>query len=84
MKIGLQGMLISMTLVGVSALIAGLLFTGILVGAPPQANHRLNLLPFILATAMAPLGVPALIYWGLRVVRNSRWLWGPSGTLDRP
>ena len=74
MKVGLQGMLISMTLVGISAMIAGLLFTGIVVGTPPTANHRLNLMPFILATAMAPLGVPALIYWGLRIARGSRWL----------
>jgi hypothetical protein len=78
MKLGLQGMLISMTLVGVSAMIAGLLFTGILVGAPATANHRLNLLPFILATAMAPLGVPALIYWGLRIARSSSWLRGEN------
>ncbi len=78
MKLGLQGMLISMTLVGVSALIAGLLFTGILVGAPATANHRLNLLPFILATAMAPLGVPALIYWGLRIARSNRWFRGEN------
>jgi hypothetical protein len=66
---GLQGMLISMTLIGVSAMVAGLLFTGVLVGAPPTAQHRLNLLPFILAASMAPLGVPMLVYWGLRIYR---------------
>lgn len=70
MKIGLQGMLISMTLIGISTMIAGLLFTGVLLGAPPSAQHRLNLLPFILATSMAPVGVPILIYWGLRIYRH--------------
>ncbi len=70
MKIGLQGMLISMTLIGISTMIAGLLFTGILLGAPASAQHRLNLLPFILATSMAPVGVPILIYWGLRIYRK--------------
>ncbi|MDP1562303.1 MAG: hypothetical protein Q8M16_13065 [Pirellulaceae bacterium] len=70
MKIGLQGMLISMTLIGISTMIAGLLFTGIFLGAPPSAQHRLNLLPFILATSMAPVGVPILIYWGLRIYRH--------------
>jgi hypothetical protein len=70
MKLGLLGMLIAMTLLGVSAMIAGLLFTGILVGAPPTSGHRLNLLPFILATAMAPLGIPMLIYWGVRIYRR--------------
>lgn len=70
MKIGLQGMLISMTLIGISTMIAGLLFTGILLGAPASAQHRLNLLPFILATSMAPVGVPILIYWGLRIFRK--------------
>jgi hypothetical protein len=70
MKIGLQGMLISMTLIGISTMIAGLLFTGILLGAPASAQHRLNLLPFILATSMAPVGVPILIYWCLRIYRK--------------
>lgn len=70
MKIGLQGMLISMTLIGISTMIAGLLLTGILLGAPPGAQHRLNLLPFILATSMAPVGVPILIYWGLRLYQQ--------------
>jgi len=68
-KIGLQGMLISMTLIGVSAMVAGLLLTGVLVGAPSTAQHRLNLLPFIVVASMAPLGVPLLVYWGLRIYR---------------
>lgn len=70
MKFGLQGMLISWTLIGVSTMIAGLLFTGILLGAPAGAQHKLNLLPFILATSMAPVGVPILIYWGFRIYRQ--------------
>jgi hypothetical protein len=59
-----------MTLIGISTMIAGLLFTGIYLGAPAGAQHRLNLLPFILASSMAPVGVPILIYWGLRIYRQ--------------
>jgi len=68
LKFSLRGILIAMVLIGVSGMIGGFLFTGIMLGAPSTARHRLDLLPFILATAMAPLGVPLVIYWGMRAV----------------
>lgn len=66
-QVSLRTLLIITTLIGVSVMIAGLLFTGIVGGTLPSAAHRLNLLPFIVAGSMAPLGVPLLIYWGLRI-----------------
>ena len=60
-------LLILMTLVSICAMMAGLFITGVWIGEPASSAHRLNLMPFIFASSMAPVGVPLAIYWGLRI-----------------
>ncbi|GEM_PF-1582258 len=67
-QLSLRTLLIIVTLVGISMMIAGLLLTGVIGGAPAWAQHRLALMPFIFTGAMAPIGVPMLIYWALRIL----------------
>lgn len=69
-RLGLQSLLILGSLLSISAMIAGLFISGVWIGEPSTSNHRLALLPFILASSMAPIGVPLAIYWVLRVVHT--------------
>lgn len=69
-RLGLKSLLILMTLVSICAMMAGLFITGVWIGEPASSAHRLNLMPFIFASSMAPVGVPLAIYWGLRIYES--------------
>lgn len=67
-RLGLKTMLILVSLCSISAMMGGLFITGVWIGEPASSRHKLNLMPFIFATSMAPIGVPLAVYWVLRIV----------------
>lgn len=71
-RLGLKTLLILVSLLSISAMMGGLFITGVWIGESAQSSHRLNLLPFILATSMAPIGIPLAVYWVLRILQLTR------------